>query len=202
MKHSVAVGADDCQVFQAGLDRLVVLSKRKHVVDLTEVFAARSVNLFEVKVARFAFKVAAGEALLFLNNLPVPLESEVSYDTSSALRHGVFVFDVYRGRGVKGHHIRLFTTLAHALDLAHAINIETELEREARRRKISVAALLEVAARELPTKNSAEDESAWEQARFQQAAHKCFGALEGGTTRRSATVRQEIRRRLRQRNGC
>ena len=84
MKHSVAVGADDCQVFQAGLDRLVVLSKREHVMDLTELFAARSVNLFEVKVARFAFKVAAGEALLFLNNLPVPLESEVSYDTSSA----------------------------------------------------------------------------------------------------------------------
>jgi hypothetical protein len=80
--------------------------------------------------------------------------------------------------------------------------VKTELEREARRRKISVAALLEVAARELLSKSDAEDDGGHQQARLQKAAYKCFGAFEGGDTHRSETVRQEIRRRLRQRNGC
>ena len=75
--------------------------------------------------------------------------------------------------------------------------IKTELEREARRRKISLAGVLDLAAREWLSKTAAVNEGDEEQVRLQTAAFKCFGAFAGHDADRSAKARQEVRRRLR-----
>ncbi len=79
--------------------------------------------------------------------------------------------------------------------------VKTELEREARRRKVSLAAILDLAARELLDKSGAETDGDQEQARLRLAATQCFGAFEGRDVHRSENARQEIRGRLRQHHG-
>jgi hypothetical protein len=79
--------------------------------------------------------------------------------------------------------------------------LKTALEREANHRKVSLAAILDLAARELLNKSGHGVDDEQEQARFQQAAMKCFGAFEGGDVHRSENTRREVRRRLRQRHG-
>ena len=82
-----------------------------------------------------------------------------------------------------------------------ASNLKSELEHEARRRKTSVAAILEQAAREwLNTsgKDVASDEA---QRRLHQAASKCLGAFAGGDPYRSEKVKPALRARLRGRHG-
>jgi hypothetical protein len=77
-------------------------------------------------------------------------------------------------------------------------DLKTGLEREARRRKISLSAVLDQAAQEWLMKSGAGNDDD-EQKRLQQAASECFGVLASGDTRRSETVSQAVRRRLQRR---
>lgn len=80
-----------------------------------------------------------------------------------------------------------------------AAEVKSELEREARRRKLSLAAVLDEAAREWLSKSNDSDEQ--EQARLHAAAAKCIGAFEGGDPSRSENARRLIRERLNRRRG-
>lgn len=81
-------------------------------------------------------------------------------------------------------------------------DVKTELEREARRRNISVSAALDVAAREwLHRSKTANESDEDEQRRLKRAASKWLGALASGNTERSEKVRAVVRRRLRTRYG-
>lgn len=81
-------------------------------------------------------------------------------------------------------------------------NLKADLEREARRRKTSISALLETAAQEWLTKCSGEsNDDDEEQQRLRRAATKCFGTLASGDPRRSESVSRMVRERLRRRDG-
>lgn len=77
--------------------------------------------------------------------------------------------------------------------------LKTGLEREARRRKLSVSAVLDLAAREWLSKTGGDDEEA--QRRVHEAASRCIGAFEGRDSRRAESARRSVRERLRRRNG-
>ncbi len=79
--------------------------------------------------------------------------------------------------------------------------IKTGLEREARRRKISVSAALDLAAREWLHKSGMDQEGDEAQRRLHKVASKWLGALASGNAQRSETASQSVRRRLRQRYG-
>ena len=79
-------------------------------------------------------------------------------------------------------------------------DIKTGLEREARRRKLSLAAVLDLAADEWlkkrlpgPTTKGATPASA--------AAMKCFGSVAGGDPLRSENAARAVRERLRRQYG-
>jgi hypothetical protein len=76
---------------------------------------------------------------------------------------------------------------------------KTDLEREARRRKISLSAALDLATQEWLTKSNAGTDEEAQQQRLRQAASECFGVLASGDARRSECVRQTVRQRLRRR---
>jgi hypothetical protein len=78
--------------------------------------------------------------------------------------------------------------------------LKTGLEREARRRKTSLSAVLDLAAQEWLTRSGAENKGDAEQRRLQQAAAGCLGVLASGEARRSETVRPAVRQRLRRRH--
>ena len=80
-------------------------------------------------------------------------------------------------------------------------DIKTGLEREARRRKISVSAVLDAAAREWLQKNAVTNEEDEEQQRLRKAASKWLGALSSGNAQRSVTASIGVRDRLRRRYG-
>jgi hypothetical protein len=80
-------------------------------------------------------------------------------------------------------------------------DLKTGLEREARRRKVSLAAILDLAARELLTKGTGDSHDGEEQTRLHEAAGRCFGTLASGNPRRSENVREAVRQRLSRRNG-
>ena len=80
-------------------------------------------------------------------------------------------------------------------------DIKTGLEREARRRKISMSAALDLAAREWLRNSGVENEGDEGQRQLHKAASRWLGALASGNTRRSETAAQSARRRLRQRYG-
>jgi hypothetical protein len=82
-----------------------------------------------------------------------------------------------------------------------AAGLKAGLEREARRRKMSLSAVLDLATQEWLMKSSAENNDDEEQRQLQRAALKCFGILASGNRRRSETVKQEVRTRLRRRYG-
>jgi hypothetical protein len=79
--------------------------------------------------------------------------------------------------------------------------LKTELEREARRRKTSLSALLDLATKEWLTKSGPANTDSEEQRRLQQAALKCFGAMATGNAHGSESVRGAVRQRLRRQNG-
>lgn len=87
-------------------------------------------------------------------------------------------------------------------NLRVSTEVKIGLEREARRRRVSLSAIIDLAARDWLVKAGAETSDEQEQARIQQAASECFGALEGGNPRRSEHVRQDMRKLLRQRHGA
>jgi hypothetical protein len=79
--------------------------------------------------------------------------------------------------------------------------LKSGLEREARRRRISVSAVLDLAARDWLNNGGAEIGGDEEQARLQKAAAKCFGALASGNAHRAENARQAVRQRLRRHYG-
>jgi len=76
-------------------------------------------------------------------------------------------------------------------------DLKTGLEREARRRKLSLAAVLDLAAREFLNNTGAANEGEEKQRRLHQAASKLLGAFAGGDPRRSEDLRRAVRHRLR-----
>jgi hypothetical protein len=79
-------------------------------------------------------------------------------------------------------------------------DLKTGLEREARRRKISLSALLDLAARDCLNQGGTETRGDEEERRIRKAASQCFGTLAGGNAHRSESARQAVRQRLRQRH--
>jgi hypothetical protein len=77
--------------------------------------------------------------------------------------------------------------------------LKSELEREARLRKMPVSAVLETAVRSL-LKGDTDDKSEETQRRLHQAAANCFGVVAGGNSRRAETARDAIRERLKRRH--
>jgi hypothetical protein len=80
-------------------------------------------------------------------------------------------------------------------------DVKASLEREARRRKISMSAALDAAAREWLQKSAAANEGDGQQRRLQKAASKWLGALASGNVQRSETASQDVRNRLRRHYG-
>lgn len=81
-----------------------------------------------------------------------------------------------------------------------ANELKTDLEREARRRKLSLSAVLEAAAREWLKKSRADIEGDEAQRELQKAAGKCFGTLAGGDAHRAENARKVLRQRLKRRH--
>ncbi len=79
-------------------------------------------------------------------------------------------------------------------------DLKADLEREARRRNLSVSAVLDLAAREWLNNSRADLQSEEEQLRLQQAAAKCFGSFASGKPQRAENARETVRRRLRDRH--
>jgi len=79
-------------------------------------------------------------------------------------------------------------------------DLKTGLEREARRRKISLAKALDLAAEEWLKKSGAVDDDA-EQKRLHEAASKAIGVIAGDDPRRAENAREIVRRLIRQRHG-
>ena len=77
--------------------------------------------------------------------------------------------------------------------------VKSGLEREARRRKISVSAALDLAAREW-LKNGDEDDEQ-HQRRLHEAVAKCFGAIDGGDPYRSQNASRLVKEKLRRQYG-
>jgi hypothetical protein len=79
--------------------------------------------------------------------------------------------------------------------------LKTGLEREARRRKISLAKALDLAAEEWLKKNGADSGDEREQKRLHDAAAKFFGVLSLGGDHTAEGVRKVMRERVRRRYG-
>jgi hypothetical protein len=75
------------------------------------------------------------------------------------------------------------------------------LEREARRRKISVAKVLDLAAEEWLKKRATDKDDDREQKRLHEAAAKSIGTIAGDDPRRGENAREIVRRLIRQRHG-
>ena len=78
--------------------------------------------------------------------------------------------------------------------------LKSGLEREARRRRLSLSAVLDLAALEWLNKSEPDSRSDKEQHRLRTAAAKVFDSIAGGDPSRSKNVRQSVRERLRRRN--
>jgi hypothetical protein len=79
--------------------------------------------------------------------------------------------------------------------------LKTDLEREARRRKTSLSAVLDLAAKEWLANSDSANTDSEEQHRLQQAALKCFGAIATGNAHGSENVRRTVRQSLRRQHG-
>jgi hypothetical protein len=80
-------------------------------------------------------------------------------------------------------------------------DVKTSLERAARRRKVSLSAVLDMAAQEWLKNSGSEGDDDEKQARLQKAASKCFGSIASGDTRRAETAGETVRQRLRRHHG-
>ena len=79
--------------------------------------------------------------------------------------------------------------------------VKTDLEREARRRKITMSAALDLAAREWLNKTGAGNDGEKEQLRLKKAASRFLGALAGGDPHRAENASRTVRERLRRKYG-
>jgi hypothetical protein len=80
-------------------------------------------------------------------------------------------------------------------------DLKSGLEREARRRKTSIGAVLDLAARDWLSRSGAEAGSEAEQLRLHKAAARCIGIIATGNPVRSENAREVVRQRLRRRHG-
>jgi len=78
--------------------------------------------------------------------------------------------------------------------------VKSDLEREARERKVPVSSVLDLAVREWLKKHNADNGDQEAQRRLHSAAADCLGVLARGNPKRSETARAAIRERLRRRN--
>ncbi|MGA2354593.1 MAG: hypothetical protein ABSG02_08855 [Terriglobales bacterium] len=79
-------------------------------------------------------------------------------------------------------------------------DLKSDLEREARLRKVPVSAVLETAVRDWLKKGEADLSEQDAQRRLHAAAAHCFGVVAGGNPRRSETARAAVRERLKRRH--
>jgi len=77
--------------------------------------------------------------------------------------------------------------------------IKSDLEREARLRKVSVSSILDMAVREWLRKGRLDVAGDKTQRELHKSAAKCMGVLAGRNSRRAETAREAIRGRLRRR---
>jgi hypothetical protein len=77
--------------------------------------------------------------------------------------------------------------------------LKSDLEREARLRKVPVSAVLETAVRDWLKKDVANASEEEAQGRLHRVAAECFGVLASGNLRRAETARDTLRKRLRRR---
>lgn len=75
-------------------------------------------------------------------------------------------------------------------------DLKSDLEREARFRKVPVSAVLETAVRDWLKKSDSDLTEEHAQRRLHSAAANCFGVVEGGNPRRAERVRAALRERL------
>lgn len=78
--------------------------------------------------------------------------------------------------------------------------LKSDLEQQARIRKTSLSAVLNLAVREWLKQSAASVGEDEEQHRLHEAGMKCMGVIAGGNPRRAETARQAIRERLKRRN--
>ena len=78
---------------------------------------------------------------------------------------------------------------------------KTSLERAARRRKISLSRVLDMAAQEWLKNSGSEGCDDEMQRRLHEAAAECFGSIASGDNRRSETASGTVRQRLRRHYG-
>ncbi len=77
--------------------------------------------------------------------------------------------------------------------------LKSELEREARLRKVSVSSVLETAARNWLKRSGTDVPEDEAQRRLHRVAARCLGVLAGRDPRRAETAREAVRKRLRRR---
>jgi hypothetical protein len=77
--------------------------------------------------------------------------------------------------------------------------LKSDLERQARLRKVPVSSILDLAVREWLRKSGLDVAGDEAQRELQKAAAQCLGVLAGRNPCRAETAREEIRRRLGQR---
>jgi hypothetical protein len=80
-------------------------------------------------------------------------------------------------------------------------DLKSDLEREARLRKVTVSSVLESAVRDWLKNGNADASDDEAQRRLHTAATACFGVLASGNSRRAETARDALRKRLRRRYG-
>ena len=80
-------------------------------------------------------------------------------------------------------------------------DLKSDLEREARLRKVTVSSVLESAVRDWLKNGNADASDDEAQRRLHTAATACFGVLASGNSRRYETARDALRKRLRRRYG-
>jgi post-segregation antitoxin (ccd killing protein) len=77
--------------------------------------------------------------------------------------------------------------------------LKSDLEREARLRKVAVSSVLETAVRDWLKKSNTDAPDDQAQRKLHTAAARCLGVLAGLTSRRAETAREVVRKRLRRR---
>jgi hypothetical protein len=78
-------------------------------------------------------------------------------------------------------------------------DLKSDLEREARLRKTSIAAVLNLAVRDWLKQSASQIEGDAEQIKLHQAVSECLGSIGGNDPYRSEKVRQTVRKRLTER---
>jgi predicted transcriptional regulator len=79
--------------------------------------------------------------------------------------------------------------------------LKSDLERQARRRKVPISTILDMAVREWLKKSAFDVSEDEEQRELHAEAEKYIGALKGPERYGAETVRETIRKKLRQRYG-